>query len=68
VTRSTTAGIWRPRTLAIAGKPGIEANAGIGVRYATLAEIGERAAIGYFTPSLTSPWLRRIISFVRRFG
>ncbi|MGA2124958.1 MAG: FAD-dependent oxidoreductase [Xanthobacteraceae bacterium] len=55
-------------TLAIASKLGIKAIAGIVVPYPTLAEIGKRAAIGYFTPSLTSPWLRRIISFVRRFG
>jgi pyruvate/2-oxoglutarate dehydrogenase complex dihydrolipoamide dehydrogenase (E3) component len=55
-------------TLAIASKLGIKAIAGIVVPYPTLAEIGKRAAIGYFTPSLASPWLRRIISFVRRFG
>jgi pyruvate/2-oxoglutarate dehydrogenase complex dihydrolipoamide dehydrogenase (E3) component len=36
--------------------------------YPTLAEIGKRAAIGYFTPSLTRPSLRRIITFLRRFG
>ena len=29
---------------------------------------GKRAAIGYFTQNLTSPLLRRIITFVRRFG
>jgi len=33
-----------------------------------LAEVGKRAAIGYFTPSLTKPLLRRIIAFLRRFG
>src|SRR5262245_23102994 len=36
--------------------------------YPTLAEVGKRAAIGYFTPSLTRPSLRRIITFLRRFG
>jgi len=55
-------------TLAIANKLGVRAIAGIVVPYPTLAEIGKRAAIGYFTPDLTSPWLRRIIAFVRRFG
>jgi hypothetical protein len=34
----------------------------------TLAEVGKRAAIGYFTPKLTQPLLRRIIPFLRRFG
>lgn len=55
-------------TLAIARKLNIKAMAGIVVPYPTLAEIGKRAAIGFFLPSLTSPWLRRIITFVRRFG
>ncbi|HKA74843.1 MAG TPA: FAD-dependent oxidoreductase [Xanthobacteraceae bacterium] len=38
------------------------------VPYPTLAEAGKRAAIGYFTPDLTRPLLRRIIAFLRRFG
>jgi hypothetical protein len=33
-----------------------------------LSEIGKRAAISYFVPRLTSPLLRRIMAFVRRFG
>jgi pyruvate/2-oxoglutarate dehydrogenase complex dihydrolipoamide dehydrogenase (E3) component len=36
--------------------------------YPTLSEIGKRAAIDYFTPSLTSSWLRRIIVWLRVFG
>jgi pyruvate/2-oxoglutarate dehydrogenase complex dihydrolipoamide dehydrogenase (E3) component len=36
--------------------------------YPTLAEVGKRAAMTYFTPSLTSPWLRRIIALLRAFG
>ncbi len=36
--------------------------------YPTLAEIGKRAALSYYTPSLTSPWVRRIISLLRRLG
>ena len=36
--------------------------------YPTLSEIGKRAAIDYFTPSLTSPWVRRIIAWLRIFG
>jgi pyruvate/2-oxoglutarate dehydrogenase complex dihydrolipoamide dehydrogenase (E3) component len=55
-------------TLAVARRLKISALVGIIVPYPTLAEIGKRAAITYFTPSLTSPLLRRIIAFVRRFG
>ena len=36
--------------------------------YPTLTEIGKRAAINYYRPSLTSPWLRRIIALLRKFG
>jgi pyruvate/2-oxoglutarate dehydrogenase complex dihydrolipoamide dehydrogenase (E3) component len=38
------------------------------VPYPTLAEVGKRAAMEYFRPSLTRPWLRRIIGILRRFG
>jgi pyruvate/2-oxoglutarate dehydrogenase complex dihydrolipoamide dehydrogenase (E3) component len=38
------------------------------VPYPTLAEVGKRAAISYFTPSLTRPLVRRIIAVLRRFG
>jgi pyruvate/2-oxoglutarate dehydrogenase complex dihydrolipoamide dehydrogenase (E3) component len=54
--------------LAIQQQLGIRAMAGLIVPYPTLAEIGKRAAIAYFTPNLTSPLLRRIIVFLRRFG
>jgi hypothetical protein len=36
--------------------------------YPTLSEVGKRAAITYFSPSLTSPRVRSLISFLRRFG
>jgi pyruvate/2-oxoglutarate dehydrogenase complex dihydrolipoamide dehydrogenase (E3) component len=55
-------------TLAIDRGLPIRALAGIIVPYPTLAEIGKRAAITYFTASLTSVWVRRIIAFLRRFG
>jgi pyruvate/2-oxoglutarate dehydrogenase complex dihydrolipoamide dehydrogenase (E3) component len=55
-------------TLAIDRGLPIRALAGIIVPYPTLAEIGKRAAITYFTPSLTNVWVRRIIAFLRRFG
>jgi pyruvate/2-oxoglutarate dehydrogenase complex dihydrolipoamide dehydrogenase (E3) component len=54
-------------TLAVGGKLNIRTVAGTIMPYPTLSEIGKRAAIGYFVPGLTSPWLRRIITFVRRF-
>ena len=38
------------------------------VPYPTFAEIGKRAALSYHTPHLTSPWVRRIIAFLRGFG
>ena len=55
-------------TLAISQSLNIRAFAGIIVPYPTLAEIGKRAAITYFTPGLTSNWVRRIIALLRRFG
>ena len=36
--------------------------------YPTLSEISKRAAIDFFTPSLTRPLVRRIIAFMRIFG
>jgi pyruvate/2-oxoglutarate dehydrogenase complex dihydrolipoamide dehydrogenase (E3) component len=55
-------------TLAINQKLNIRAFTGIVVPYPTLSEIGKRAAIDFFTPSLTSPWVRRIIAWLRIFG
>jgi pyruvate/2-oxoglutarate dehydrogenase complex dihydrolipoamide dehydrogenase (E3) component len=57
-----------PWTLAIQQQLNIRAIAELIVPYPTLAEINKRAAIGYFTSSLTSPMLRRVITFLRRFG
>jgi pyruvate/2-oxoglutarate dehydrogenase complex dihydrolipoamide dehydrogenase (E3) component len=55
-------------TLAIAQGLNIRAFTGIVLPYPTLSEIGKRAAIDSFTPSLTSPWVRRIIAWLRIFG
>jgi pyruvate/2-oxoglutarate dehydrogenase complex dihydrolipoamide dehydrogenase (E3) component len=55
-------------TLAISQGLNIRAFAGIIVPYPTLAEIGKRAAISYFTPGLTKSWVRRIIGVLRRLG
>jgi pyruvate/2-oxoglutarate dehydrogenase complex dihydrolipoamide dehydrogenase (E3) component len=55
-------------TLALNRGLNIGAFTGIVMPYPTLAEIGKRAAITYFTPSLASNWVRRIIVWLRRFG
>ena len=55
-------------TLAVAQGLNIRSLTGIVLPYPTLSEIGKRAAIDYFTPSLTSPWVRRIIAWLRIFG
>ena len=55
-------------TLAIAQGLNIRSLTGIVLPYPTLSEIGKRAAIDYFAPSLTSSWLRRIIAWLRIFG
>jgi pyruvate/2-oxoglutarate dehydrogenase complex dihydrolipoamide dehydrogenase (E3) component len=55
-------------TLALSRKLNIRAMTGIVVPYPTLSEIGKRAAITYFSSSLNSPRVRRLIGFLRRFG
>jgi pyruvate/2-oxoglutarate dehydrogenase complex dihydrolipoamide dehydrogenase (E3) component len=55
-------------TLGINQKLNIEAFAGVIVPYPTYAEVGKRAAMTYFTRGLTSPLVRRIIGWLRRFG
>ena len=54
--------------LAINQRLNIEAIAGVIVPYPTYAEVGKRAAMTYFTRGLTSPLVRRIIGWLRRFG
>ena len=58
-------GIW---ALAIGQGLNIRAFADIVLPYPTLSEIGKRAAIDYFGPSLTGIWVRRIIGWMRIFG
>ena len=55
-------------TLAIGQGLKVGALLGAVVPYPTLAEIGKRAATSYYLPSLTSPWVRRIIALLRWFG
>ncbi len=55
-------------TLAVNRKLNIDAFAGVIVPYPSYAEVGKRAAMTYFTRGLTSPLVRRIIGWLRRFG
>ena len=55
-------------TLALTQGLNIRAMTGIVMPYPTLAEIGKRAAITYFSSSLTGSTVRRLIGFLRRFG
>jgi pyruvate/2-oxoglutarate dehydrogenase complex dihydrolipoamide dehydrogenase (E3) component len=55
-------------TLALSRGLNVRALTGIVIPYPTLSEIGKRAAMTYFSPSLTSPTVRRVIDFLRRFG
>jgi pyruvate/2-oxoglutarate dehydrogenase complex dihydrolipoamide dehydrogenase (E3) component len=55
-------------TLAVSQGLNIRAFTGIVVPYPTYAEIGKRAAITYFTPSLANTRIRRVIAWLRRFG
>ena len=52
-------------TLAVAQGLNIRAFTGVVLPYPTLSEIGKRAAIDFFAPSLTRPWVRRIIAWLR---
>jgi pyruvate/2-oxoglutarate dehydrogenase complex dihydrolipoamide dehydrogenase (E3) component len=54
--------------LALAQGLNIRAMTNLVLPYPTLSEIGKRAAIDFFTPKLSSPWVRRIIAFMRIFG
>jgi pyruvate/2-oxoglutarate dehydrogenase complex dihydrolipoamide dehydrogenase (E3) component len=54
--------------LAITKKMKIGDMTSVVVAYPTLAEINKRVAYTYYLPSLTNPWIGRIIGFLRIFG
>ncbi|HXZ46152.1 MAG TPA: FAD-dependent oxidoreductase [Pseudolabrys sp.] len=58
-------GLW---TLAITRGLDMRALTNFVLPYPTLSELGKRVAIDFFAPSLTSPWVRRIIGWLRIFG
>jgi pyruvate/2-oxoglutarate dehydrogenase complex dihydrolipoamide dehydrogenase (E3) component len=55
-------------TLAVSQGLNIRAFAEVVMPYPTYMEIGKRAAITFFTPRLTTNWVRRILNLLRRFG
>lgn len=55
-------------TLAISQGLNIRVLAEIVVPYPTYTEIGKKAAMTFFTPRLTTNWVRRILNLLRRFG
>lgn len=55
-------------SLAMQKKINIKSMASIISPYPTLAEINKRAAITYFLPKLTSPFLKRIVGWLRKLG
>src|SRR5438477_403921 len=57
-----------PWALAVQRGLNIRAFAEAVLPYPTLGEIGKRAAMTYFAPGATNPWVRCIIALVRRLG
>jgi pyruvate/2-oxoglutarate dehydrogenase complex dihydrolipoamide dehydrogenase (E3) component len=55
-------------TLAVARGTNIRDLTNVVLPYPTLSEIGKRAALDFFWPNLTRPWVRRIIAWLRVFG
>jgi pyruvate/2-oxoglutarate dehydrogenase complex dihydrolipoamide dehydrogenase (E3) component len=57
-----------PWTLAIRQGLNIRAMAEVVSPYPTLGEVNKRAAMSYFSSSLTSPGVRRVVRWLRRLG
>lgn len=53
--------------LAASQKLNVKALTATVLPYPTLSETAKRAAVTYYTPSLQSPWLKRLIRFLRLF-
>ncbi len=58
----------QPWILAITSGMKIKDMTGFVAPYPTLGEVNKRVAYGYYTPSLANPWIRRVISFLSKFG
>ena len=46
----------------------LSALAGLMLPYPTLGELSKRAAGQFYAPKLFSPWVRRLVACLRRFG
>jgi pyruvate/2-oxoglutarate dehydrogenase complex dihydrolipoamide dehydrogenase (E3) component len=57
-----------PWVLAMKNKLPVTAMNDIVFAYPTLSEVSKRVAVTYLTPKLRSPWLPRILKFMRMFG
>jgi pyruvate/2-oxoglutarate dehydrogenase complex dihydrolipoamide dehydrogenase (E3) component len=57
-----------PWALALSKGLKVQDLAGLVFPYPTLSEVTKRAAVEFLRPSAQNPWLRRLISVVRRFG
>jgi pyruvate/2-oxoglutarate dehydrogenase complex dihydrolipoamide dehydrogenase (E3) component len=57
--------VW---SLAMSQRLGLKAVASAIAPYPTLGEIGKKAAGAYYADKLFSPWPRRVVKFLARFG
>ena len=57
-----------PWALAMARGLKLSALAGLMLPYPTLGELSKRAAGQFYAPKLFSPWVRRLVACLRRFG
>ena len=60
--------LLQPWCLAVSSKLKIKAMTDMIVPYPTWGEVNKRVAYGYFASSLASPWLKRVIGFLAKFG
>ena len=58
----------QPWSLAVSSGLKIKAMTDMIVPYPTLSEVNKRVAYGFYASSLTSPWIRRVIRFLAKFG
>jgi pyruvate/2-oxoglutarate dehydrogenase complex dihydrolipoamide dehydrogenase (E3) component len=54
--------------LAVSRRMGVRDLAGMVSPYPTMAEIGKRASIAYFSEATRKPWVRGLVRFLQRFG
>jgi pyruvate/2-oxoglutarate dehydrogenase complex dihydrolipoamide dehydrogenase (E3) component len=58
----------QPWSLAISSGLKIKAMTDMVVPYPTYGEANKRAAVGYYVQSIGSPWIRKVIDFLAKFG